>query len=55
MSEAIPKKDLMKRKRQERTGRGLVKREVYIKPEDSLKLQKYVVGRLKGEYTARLV
>jgi hypothetical protein len=55
MSGAIPKKDILKRKRKERADRGLVKTEVYIKPEDSLRLQKYVVGRLKGEYTTRRV
>ena len=50
----ISKKELKKRKRQERRDKGLVKAEVYIYPEDREKLQKYVTGRLKGEYTAKL-
>jgi hypothetical protein len=58
MSEAVPKKDIMKRMRQELEAEGLFPVTVYLRrshPEDKLKLQKYVRGRLNGKYTARRV
>jgi len=49
-----PKAEIMRLKRQERRNKGLIKAEVYIYPQDREKLQKYVTGRLKGEYIARI-
>jgi len=47
------KADIMREKRMERKSKGLVPVTVYIKPEHCERLEKYVVGRLGGEYSTR--
>jgi len=49
MKKPLPKAELMRRLRQERKDKGLVKRVAWIKPEDSWRHARYVKQVLKGE------
>lgn len=50
---AQSKKELMKQTRERRKNAGLVRCEVYVKPEKKGELEDFVVSELGGEYTAR--